>query len=61
MKAAESFITCRTALHWACKRNHMAVVQYLVEKGADKNVKNKDGHIPAQLTSNEEIRQILGG
>ncbi|XP_005092472.1 ankyrin repeat domain-containing protein 40 [Aplysia californica] len=49
-----------TALHWACKRNHEKVVSYLLEKGADKSVANKDGHIPAQLTSNENIRQSLG-
>uniref|UniRef100_A0A0B6ZH85 Uncharacterized protein n=1 Tax=Arion vulgaris TaxID=1028688 RepID=A0A0B6ZH85_9EUPU len=49
-----------TALHWACKRNHIAVVKYLLERGADKNSKNNDGHVPAQLTSNEEIHQILG-
>ncbi|CAG5133055.1 unnamed protein product [Candidula unifasciata] len=49
-----------TALHWACKRNHVAVVKYLLDRGADRNIKNKDGHTPAQLTSNEEIRNLLG-
>lgn len=24
-----------TALHWACKRGHLAIVEYLIEKGAD--------------------------
>ncbi|CAL1533531.1 unnamed protein product [Lymnaea stagnalis] len=49
-----------TALHWACKRNHVNVVQYLLGKGADKSSTNKEGHVPAQLTSNEEIWQLLG-
>ncbi|KAI8794010.1 ankyrin repeat domain-containing protein 40 [Biomphalaria glabrata] len=49
-----------TALHWACKRNHGSVVKYLLEKGADKAAQSNDGLIPAQLTSNEEIRQMLG-
>lgn len=48
------------ALHWACKRNHEQVVSFLLQKGADKNTTNKDGHSPAQLTSNEVIRKLLG-
>ncbi|KAH9490037.1 Ankyrin repeat domain-containing protein 40 [Bulinus truncatus] len=49
-----------TALHWACKRNHGKVVQYLLEKGADKSVLNNEGLTPDQLTSNDEIRLMLG-
>ncbi|XP_059168968.1 ankyrin repeat domain-containing protein 40-like isoform X2 [Physella acuta] len=49
-----------TALHWASKRNHVNVVKYLLSKNADKSITNKDGNTPAQITSNEEIRQLLG-
>lgn len=55
------YVIFRTALHWACKRNHIGVVQYLIQKGADKSITNGDGNVPSQLTGNAEIRQILGG
>lgn len=48
-----------TALHWACKRNHVAAVKYLLSKGADKNVQNSSKEVPAQLTNTAEIRHIL--
>ena len=49
----------RTALHWAAKRNHVTVVRYLLKKGADKEIKNSNGEIAAQLTTMEDIRNIL--
>ncbi|KAM4890026.1 ankyrin repeat domain-containing protein 40 isoform 2-T2 [Sylvia borin] len=49
-----------TCLHWACKRNHTAVVAYLLHAGADKNILTKKGERPAQLTSKREIRKMLG-
>ncbi|XP_066056982.1 ankyrin repeat domain-containing protein 40 [Chamaea fasciata] len=49
-----------TCLHWACKRNHAAVVAYLLHAGADKNILTKKGERPAQLTSKREIRKMLG-
>lgn len=48
-----------TALHWAAKRNHVTVVRYLLKKGADKEIKNSNGEIAAQLTTMEDIRNIL--
>ncbi|KAL3876297.1 hypothetical protein ACJMK2_034161 [Sinanodonta woodiana] len=48
-----------TALHWAAKRNHVAVVRYLLSCGADKNIKNKENDIPGQLTSNSDILALL--
>uniref|UniRef100_A0A803W1D8 Ankyrin repeat domain 40 n=1 Tax=Ficedula albicollis TaxID=59894 RepID=A0A803W1D8_FICAL len=54
------FPTCRTCLHWACKRNHAAVVAYLLHAGADKDIQTKKGERPAQLTSKREIRKMLG-
>ncbi|XP_074744877.1 ankyrin repeat domain-containing protein 40 isoform X1 [Strix uralensis] len=49
-----------TCLHWACKRNHAAVVAYLLHAGADKEILTKKGERPAQLTSKREIRKMLG-
>ncbi|XP_074016198.1 ankyrin repeat domain-containing protein 40 [Numenius arquata] len=49
-----------TCLHWACKRNHAAVVAYLLRAGADKEICTKKGERPAQLTSKREIRKMLG-
>uniref|UniRef100_A0A8C5TTX6 Ankyrin repeat domain-containing protein 40 n=1 Tax=Malurus cyaneus samueli TaxID=2593467 RepID=A0A8C5TTX6_9PASS len=54
------FSLCRTCLHWACKRNHAAVVAYLLHAGADKDILTKKGERPAQLTSKREIRKMLG-
>lgn len=52
---------CRTCLHWACKRNHAAVVAQLLHAGADREILTKKGERPAQLTSKSEIRRMLGG
>ncbi|XP_054026898.1 ankyrin repeat domain-containing protein 40 [Dryobates pubescens] len=49
-----------TCLHWACKRNHAAVVAHLLHAGADKEILTKKGERPAQLTSRSEIRRMLG-
>ncbi|XP_017667482.1 PREDICTED: ankyrin repeat domain-containing protein 40 [Lepidothrix coronata] len=49
-----------TCLHWACKRNHAAVVAYLLHAGADKDILTKKGERPAQLTSKREIKEMLG-
>lgn len=48
-----------TALHWACKRNHVAVVKYLLAQGADKTIQNAEKQVAAQLTNTAEIRVIL--
>ncbi|RUS88505.1 hypothetical protein EGW08_003763 [Elysia chlorotica] len=50
-----------TPLHWACKRNHTSVVRQLLQEGADKSIENNDGHVPAQLSSHEDIHKLLGG
>lgn len=49
-----------TALHWAAKRNHRGIVSYLMSKGANNQVTCKSGEIPAQLSSDPEIHNILG-
>lgn len=51
----------RTALHWGAKRNHNAVVQYLLGQGADGSAVDNDGKTPLQLTTSCEIHTLLGG
>ncbi|XP_056406064.1 ankyrin repeat domain-containing protein 40 [Hyla sarda] len=53
-------VSSRTCLHWACKRNHLRVVTYLLEAGADKDVFTSKGERAAQLTSKKEIKRALG-
>ena len=50
-----------TALHWAAKRNHKKVVKYLVEEAnVDPAIRTISGELAADLTSDQEIRNILG-
>nr|XP_039248078.1 ankyrin repeat domain-containing protein 40-like [Styela clava] len=49
-----------TALHWASKRGHLQAVKKLMDCGADKTIQNGDGQIPADLTSNNSVRAVLG-
>jgi ankyrin repeat protein len=50
----------RTALHWAAKRNHSAVVHYLIESGADKTLKNDSGKTPVDLATERSTLLALG-
>lgn len=52
--------TPRTALHWACKRNHASIVQLLISNGADVNMKTFEGKSAASLASSEQILSLLG-
>lgn len=49
----------RTALHWAAKRNHKQVVEYLLEHGADKDIQAHDKSTPANVCSNDALRKVL--
>lgn len=49
----------RTALHWAAKRNHTQVVEYLLENGANKDIQAHDKSTPANVCSSDVLRQIL--
>lgn len=48
-----------TALHFACLKGHVDIVRLLLESGASMTLEDPDGKIPLQLTSHEEIIQIL--
>ena len=50
----------RTALHWACKRNHPNIIQYLLVNGADTNIKTFKGESPSNLASSTEALNLLG-
>ena len=49
----------RTALHWSCKQGHTALVQYLLQSGADPNIRTDKGELPASLTDKEDILDLL--
>lgn len=38
-----------TALHWASMRGHVEIVKYLLQKGADRTIQNKQGKMPIDL------------
>lgn len=48
-----------TALHQASARNNKDVVMYLLSKGADKNILNRDGVTASQLSTSSEIKEIF--
>ena len=50
-----------TALHWAAKRNNAQCVQILLSNGANYKLKNSKGEMPCALTSNDALRNLLGG
>ncbi|CAG0912975.1 unnamed protein product [Notodromas monacha] len=54
------FYFFKTALHWAGKRNNLEVVRLLLANGADPNIRNADGKIPGQLSTQPAVRSLLG-
>ena len=46
-------------MHWACKRHHLDIVQYLLQSGADVSIKTHKGELPIQLASSSEIRKLF--
>ena len=52
-------LTSRTALHWACKRGHVSIVQILLQNGADISIKNFKGELASDLTTLREILAVL--
>jgi ankyrin repeat protein len=49
----------RTALMIAAERNHPMVVAFLLQKGADRSLKDKTGKTASDLAVNEEVRKLL--
>ena len=49
----------RTALHWSCKQGHTDLVRCLLQNGADPNIRNDKGELPASLTDKEDILDLL--
>jgi serine/threonine protein kinase len=50
-------------LHWACVKGHIDVVQFLVDSGANVNIADKDGKVPAKFipdpTKKKQIQDII--
>ena len=49
----------RTALHWACKRSHVAIVQHLLRNGADVNLLSSKAESVADVTSDSQVLELL--
>ena len=52
---------CRTPLHWACKRGHINIVQYLLQSGSDATIVTHKGEQPGDVATNNDIIQLLDG
>ena len=50
-----------TALHWGARRNHESVVSYLLESGADANIRSFQNELAVDVTQSEEMRRLLLG
>ncbi|XP_013381855.1 ankyrin repeat domain-containing protein 40 [Lingula anatina] len=50
-----------TALHWAATRGHATIVSFLLNHGADKEIKTNKGETAAQLSENPNVVKMLGG
>lgn len=49
----------RTALQLAIRKNNVALVQKIIDIGADPFIKNRKGKMPIQMTNNAKILEIL--
>ena len=48
-----------TPLHWACKRNHVNIVELLLEHFCDTNILNHKNERPIDITTNKDIQALL--
>ena len=49
----------RTPLHYACGSGHVAVAQYLIQKGAHVKAKDRRGETPVQLAQRYKFTSLL--
>ena len=54
----EKFSRC-TPLHCSSLNNNFEVVKFLLENSGDENIKNLDGKKAIDLTTNNEIKQLI--
>ena len=48
-----------TPLHYAALQSNLALVEYMLEEGADASACSKDGCMPGDSATHPEVRQIL--
>ncbi|KXN69011.1 hypothetical protein CONCODRAFT_86186 [Conidiobolus coronatus NRRL 28638] len=48
-----------TPLHWAVKRGHLPIVQFLLDNGSDPKLKNDKGQTPLDLAIPSDIRALF--
>ncbi|XP_054716232.1 ankyrin repeat domain-containing protein 40-like [Uloborus diversus] len=56
---AQNSVNGWTALHWAAKRGHSNVVNYLLLNGADASLTSNHGETPFSLARKEDIKAVL--
>lgn len=58
---SQNIVNGWTALHCAVRREHVGIVQVLLENGADPGIRNHKGELAIDMTSNKDICKILNG
>jgi hypothetical protein len=48
-----------TSLHWAAKRGHAHVVQYLLSRGADESLKSSKGQMAVDVAATDEVKALF--
>ena len=48
-----------TLLHYACEYKHYDIIQFLLSKNADINIKNEKGYTPFDIVIDREILILL--